>query len=269
MQGRVSTADTTSGRAALGYTCNARQISQLGTVGGFRVEKYTDAAGHTCAYYDSSWFVGRDIPNQSATGFGTYVVDITDSSKPVIKTTLRTPAMLSPHESLRVNARRGLLAADLGNPATNGGFVDVYDISTDCRAPVLQSSTPLGILGHESGFAPDGKTFYVSSTAGHTVAAVDLTNPKLPSLLWGTPAYVTHGMTLSPDGNTLYMANDDPLGSGLIVLDVTQVQSRVLNPQVPVVARRGVKERVTGQRRVTRQNVVARQRPGVGTTPVP
>ena len=43
-------------------------------------------------------------------------------------------------------------------PATAPGVVDVYDVSQDCRHPVLKSSTPLGVLGHESGFSPDGRT---------------------------------------------------------------------------------------------------------------
>ena len=53
--------------------------------------------------------------------------------------------------------------------------------------PALQSSLPVGLLGHESGFAPDGKTFYATSLATGNVTAVDLTNPKLPVILWVGP----------------------------------------------------------------------------------
>ena len=59
--------------------------------------------------------------------------------------------------------RRGLLAAVTGNPVAYPGLVDIYDVSEDCRHPVLQSSTPTGRFGHESGFAPDGNTFYATS----------------------------------------------------------------------------------------------------------
>src|SRR5919201_1729633 len=69
--------------------------------------------------------------------------------------TLRTPAMQSPHESLRLNQRRGLLVADMGYPTWNPGFVDVSSVTKDCRHPVPDSSTPMGLLGHESGFSPD------------------------------------------------------------------------------------------------------------------
>src|SRR3954466_15133616 len=53
-QGRVPKADVTSGRAAQGYTCNTELLSHFGRAGGFRVHRYVDAAGHECAFYDST-----------------------------------------------------------------------------------------------------------------------------------------------------------------------------------------------------------------------
>ena len=53
----------------------------------------------------------------------------------------------------------------------------------------------MGVLGHEGGFSPDGKTFYVASLYGHTLAAVDLSNPKAPVLLWFTTP-PTDGLTV-------------------------------------------------------------------------
>jgi len=158
-QGRVPAADYTSGRAAKGYYCNARQISHIGATGGYRVERYVDKAGHECAYFDSTLLFPKDIPDQGTEGPGVYVVDMSHPAHPVITTTLKTPAMLSPHESLRLNQKRGLLVADMGYPTWNPGFLDVYDVTKDCRNPVLDSSAPIGILGHEGGFAPDGMTF--------------------------------------------------------------------------------------------------------------
>jgi hypothetical protein len=69
--------------------------------------------------------------------------------------------MMSPHESLSLNARRGLLAAVSGNPATAPGLVSIYDIGADCRHPVLDSSALLARFGHEGNFSPDGNTFWV------------------------------------------------------------------------------------------------------------
>jgi hypothetical protein len=238
-QGRVSHEDIASGRAALGYTCNARMVSHIGTSGGFRVLRYTDHHGHTCAFWDSTLLWPGSATN--AEGPGVYVMDMTNPRKPVMTATLITPAMQSPHESLRLNVKRGLLAADMGYPTWNPGFVDLYDVSQDCRKPVLESSSPVGVLGHESGFAPDGRTFYVSSLYGHTLAAVDVTDPANPSLLWTSFDYAPHGVSVSDDGNRLYIADNNSVGSGantgLTILDASQIQKRVTLPQVPVVAK--------------------------------
>jgi hypothetical protein len=233
-QGRVPKAEVDNGRAARGYTCNTALVGQQGNTGGFRVERYIDAAGHECAFYDSTLLFPTNLKNGANSEIGVYVLDMTDHSHPVFTTNLTTPAMLSPHESLRLNQKRGLLAADMGYPTFNPGFVDVYDVSKDCRHPVLDSSTPLGILGHESAFSPDGTVFYVSSTGGHTLAAVDLTNPQVPSLLWFTANYAPHGMSVSDNGQRLYIA--DTGLPGLIILDVSGVNAHQLNPTVPVVS---------------------------------
>ena len=127
----------------------------------------------------------------------------------------------------------------MGYPTWNPGFVDVYDVTQDCLHPVLDSSSPVGIFGHESGFSPDGNTFYVTSLYGHTISAVDLTNPKLPVLLWTSTDYQPHGVSISNDGTRLYMAESafNSGFTGLTILDVSQIQRRVLNPQVTIVSR--------------------------------
>jgi hypothetical protein len=98
----------------------------------------------------------------------------------------------------------------------------------------------MGVLGHEGGFAPDGKTFYASSLYGHTLTAVDLTDPKTPTILWETEDYEPHGVSVSNDGNRLYIAQaafDDGGYDGLVILDVSEVQKRVANPTVTEVTR--------------------------------
>ncbi|MBV9098629.1 MAG: hypothetical protein JO079_11285, partial [Frankiaceae bacterium] len=244
-QGRAPLADYNDGRAAKGYFCNARQISHYGgQVGGYRVERYVDKSGHECAYWDSTLLFPNNLADQGTEGPGVFVMDMHDPAHPVVTAVLHTPAMDSPHESLRLNVKRGLLVADMGYPTWNPGFVDVYDVSQDCRQPVLDSSTPMGILGHEGGFSPDGNTFWVASLYAHTLAAVDLTNPKAPVLLGAWTQFQPHGVTISDDGNTLYMAEAQFNGSepgggftGLTILDVSQVQKRVLNPSVSVISR--------------------------------
>ncbi len=241
IQGKAPAADYKNGRAKKGYFCNARMISHYGSSGGYRVERYVDKAGHECAYWDSTLLWPHNAVHQ-AEGPGVYVMDMGNPAKPKVTDILRTPAMQSPHESVRLNTKRGLLVADMGYPTWHPGFVDVFSLKEDCRHPVLESSTPMGILGHESGFAPDGKTFYVASLYGHTLTAVDLTNPKAPVVLWSTPDYQPHGVSISNDGKRLYMAEnafDESQGdfSGLTILDVSEVQKRVPNPNVKLVSR--------------------------------
>ncbi len=235
-QGRVPRGDHASGRAAEGYTCNTELVgsyekaSPQGSVGGFKVERYTDAAGHDCAYYDSTLLFPTSLIDLES---GVNVLDMSDPTQPVLTDKLVTPAMLSPHESLVVSQKRGVLAAVLGNPALYPGILDVYDISQDCRHPVLKSSGPTGILGHESGMAPDGRTFYSASPASQTLVAVDISNLSAPVPLWIGP-YDSHGLSISNDGNRAYVAGVD---SGLIILDTSEIQARVPNPQVREVAR--------------------------------
>ena len=147
-------AEVDNGRAAKGYRCNTTMVSHFLATGGFQVHRYVDKAGHDCAIFDSTLLFPRDVAANATEGVGVFIMDMKDPANPVHTATLSTPAMLSPHESLRVNQKRGLIAADMGYPSTNPGFVDVYDASADCRTPVLKSSTPLGVLGHESAFSP-------------------------------------------------------------------------------------------------------------------
>jgi len=231
IQGRVSPEDHASGRAAKGYYCNTETVSRIGTRGGYRVERYVDAAGHECAYYDTTLLYPSNAAFPGGGPVGTDVLDMTDPAKPVRTATLITPAMQSPHESVAVSEKRGLLAAVLGNPTSSPGFVDLYDISQDCRAPVLMSSLPVGILGHEGNFAPDGLTYYVSSLDTGELTAVDVSNPTLPVPLF-TTRYVAHGISISEDGTRGYLARR----GGLVILDTTQIQNRVPNPTVPVVS---------------------------------
>ncbi|WP_348672685.1 hypothetical protein [uncultured Abyssibacter sp.] len=236
MQGRVSSEDHTSGRAAEGYTCNTELVGSyttpnaIGTVGGFKVERYVDAQGNECAYYDSTLLFPTNLLDVEA---GVNVMDMSDPANPELVTRLLTPAMLTPHESLVVSQEGGVLAAVMGNPGFYPGIVDVYDISEDCRSPQLRSSALVGNLGHESGLAPDGRTFYSANPGTPTLVALDITNPLLPTRLWSGP-YYSHGLSVSQDGNRAYIASGN--GLGMLILDVSEIQARVEDPQVYEVA---------------------------------
>jgi hypothetical protein len=161
--------------------------------------------------------------------------------------------MLSPHESLIASQASGLLAAVTGNAAFYPGVVDLYDLSADCRQPVLKSVASFGMIGHESGMAPDGKTFYTASPGTPTIAAIDISNPALPRVLGVIPHY-SHGLSISDDGNRAYLAGvglsgaacayavscgvPDPTDDwGLVILDISDFQSRKANPQARVLSR--------------------------------
>ena len=227
LQGRVA-----ANSPDAGFTCNTTLVGHEGKSGGFKVMRFVDRAGHECAYYDTTLLFPTNIQHLSDQKTGVAVLDMSNPAKPVHTDDLLTPAMQTPHESLLLNEKRGLLAAVMGNPLFYPGFIDVYDVNADCRHPVLQSSLPVGLLGHESGFAPDGKTFYATSLASGNVTAVDLTNPKVPVILW-TGQYNSHGLTVSDDGKRAYVADY----AGLIILDVSEVQARKVNPQVREVSR--------------------------------
>jgi hypothetical protein len=236
LQGRVSPEDHESGRAAQGFTCNTALVGSYakpnatGTVGGFKVERYVDAAGHDCAYYDTTLLYPTNVLDQEG---GVNVLDMADPTQPVLTARLITPAMDTPHESLVLSQARGLLVAVAGNLATNVGQIDIYDVSKDCRHPELKSTTPVGFLGHESGLAPDGRTFYSASPGTDTLVAVDISNPSAPvPISFGN--YNSHGLSISADGNRAYVAGTD---TGLIILDTSEVQSRALPAQMKEITR--------------------------------
>jgi hypothetical protein len=231
----VSAEDHASGRAAEGFTCNAELVGSYttpnsqGTVGGYRVHRYVDAAGHECAYYDTTLLFPTNAFDAEA---GVNVLDMSNPAEPKLTDTLVSPAMLSPHESLSFNERRGLLVAVSCNPLFLPGIVDVYDVSADCRHPVLKSSSPTGIFGHEGNIAPDGRTFYSASPGTETIVAVDISNPSLPTTI-ATGDYDSHGLTISDDGNRAYVGG---INDGLLILDISEVQARAPNPEMRLIS---------------------------------
>jgi hypothetical protein len=229
IQGRVP-----AGSDKDGFACNLSLVAHSGTSGGFKVLRYIDEAGHECAFYDTALLFPTNATNFGGTSLGVKVLDMSDPAHPVQTASLIDAPFLSPHESLTLNPKRGLLAAVLGNPATAPGLVTIYDASKDCRHPVLQSTGAYARSGHESGFSPDGKTFYATATAYSSITAIDVTNPKVPFVAW-QGSILSHGMTLSDDGNRAYLA--DATGGDLAIVDTSEVQARKPNPQVREISR--------------------------------
>jgi hypothetical protein len=227
-----------AGSADKGLWCNVTLVGHQGTEGGFKVFRYIDDAGHECAFYDTTLMFPLNAFNPGGGSAGVAVLDMSDPSHPVQTDTLTAVPMLSPHESLNLNVKRGLLAAVNGNLATYPGLFAIYDVHSDCRHPVLDSTAAVARFGHESGFSADGNTFYATSTALQSVTAIDVTDPKQPHAIWQGNIYA-HGMSLSDDGNRAYIA--DPKGN-LLILDTSQIQARKPNPQTREISRLTWKE---------------------------
>jgi LVIVD repeat len=228
IQGRVP-----EGSADRGLWCNVDLIGHQGRSGGFKVYRYTDPKGHDCAFYDTALLFPINAVKLSGDSLGVAVLDMSNPRRPRQTATLTEPPMMSPHESLIVNPRRGLLAAVLGNPSAYPGMVSIYDVRTDCRRPRLLSSSVVARLGHESGFSADGKTFYATSTAFNNITAVDVTNPRSPRPVW-QGAINSHGMSLTGDGKRAYLADTD---GELVILDTSEIQARKENPQAREISR--------------------------------
>src|SRR4051812_17428957 len=236
LQGRVPPTDIQTGRAALGYRCNLELVGKFPSSSAGTLEAF----GH-CAYFGK----GSDAT-------GTQVLDVLHPATPLPTEVLSTPAMLSPWESLRVNAKRKLLVADRWtlSPADGqlNGYLDIYDVSADCAHPRLLSSTDLAPAnGHEGWFSPDGMTYYMSSTGADgtpTVHPVDISDPAHPKVLasWTFPSQ-THGGSTTEDGTRSYICQQQsPPKDKLWVVDTSAVAARAHDPQPRLLAEIGLED---------------------------
>ena len=183
--------------------------------------------------------------------YGVPVIDLSDPRNPKPTTYLQTISMLDPWESLKVNERRQLLAAD---NAQDGGFgnggpeIDIYDLSQDCLHPQLLASAPVGtgadgglvhkVIGHEGSWAPDGLTYYGGDLNFAQYYAVDTTDPSRPKLIstWTPGIANVHGLSITDDGKRGYFVilgfgagltdPNVPATNGLQIYDLSEIQAR-------------------------------------------
>jgi hypothetical protein len=239
LQGQVPLADRESGRSSQGYSCN------LGLVGHYGLPQGFEGAGWQMTWYDHCAYYTTRLGGGQQRG-GTIVLDVSDPAHPRYVTNLTTPSMSEPWESLKVNQKRGLLAGVFTGFVQGGGFFDVYDVKSDCAHPQLLASVPVNGMGHEGGWAPDGKTYYATGVSS-MITAIDVSDPTAPKPI--TASFVPsaiHGLGVSEDGKRLYLAHINPdlantfvdgsgnhtEGNGLGIYDVSEVQERAGNPQV-------------------------------------
>ena len=279
LQGQVPAALRASGFH--GFNCNLELIGQYrGEGANWQTTEFKDAAGHRCGYHGTA-SPARSLPGRQQ--LGSRVVDITNPSNPTPTAFLTTTSMLDPWESLKVNERRQLLAADNGQNGGGGPEVDIYDLSNDCRNPQLLASIAVGtgadgsdvlqpIVGHEGAWAPDGLTYYggdlrytppgATARTGqyYAVDTADPTHPKLiTTWLTGIAGANVHGMSISNDGNRGYFVSlgsspgaqltdpSAPARNGLLIYDLSDIQARKPNAQAKLISTLLWKDGATAQ----------------------
>jgi len=235
LQGQTTVEERTSGASEKAYTCNTELVGQYEGEG----TSYQMASFGDCAYYMTA-------NRAEQAHLGTVVVDVTDSTHPQLSEYLDSnPAMLYPHESLKVHQGRKLLA---GVQGTGTGFA-IYDLSADCRHPTLKATLLLpATSGHSGNFTPDGMTYYAAQTnrsINGIMPIIDVSDPANPKHLmnWQFPGDGRpHDLSFSEDSTRAYSAQPGqpqnvtfPGPNGLVILDVSEVQLRRENPQIRVI----------------------------------
>jgi hypothetical protein len=235
LQGQTPLADRQSGATATAYNCNLEKVGQFQGEGASWQLAWSD----NCAYYDQA----NDNTTPPTTP-GTVVVDVSDPTNPKGVGYLTAHAMLDPWESLKVNDARKILGADKGpglnitnfTPNPDDKWFSFYDI-TDCKNPKLLSDVAVdGFIGHTGDFSPDGKTYWGTAAVTGGLAAMDITDPTKPTLIINDLNFTIHDLAINADGTRLYGALLAP-ANGLIIIDVSDVQKRLANPQLREVTR--------------------------------
>lgn len=268
LQGQVPAAMRTKENPFKGFSCNLELVGQLpGEGGNWSSATYQDRHGRSCLYHATATSAAASAAGMTRQHPGVPVIDITHRAHPVRTTSLDTPAMHDPWESLRVHQRRKILIADNGQSGGGGAEVDVYDLASDCRQPQLLASMKVGtgadggpvsspaVIGHEGNISPDGLTYYIGDIRSARYHAVDVTNTSKPKLLstfsMNTVPNVNtvHGLSISNDGNRAYVAAlgvpaagevanpNAPLRNGFVILDTSEVQQRKPNAQIKFVSK--------------------------------
>ena len=251
--GQTTAAEIDAGLPMQGFTCNTDLVGQYQGEGA----SWQLTAWKNCAYFDQRHFAqGTLSPDggPAEANPGTVVVDVSDPTHPVPTTWLASSAMIDPWESLKVNPARQLLGGDQrplnNNPTLNpgDGFV-VYDISADCKAPVLKADQKIpGSIGHSGQWAPDGKTYYVTPLRPTpSIIAINVDDTTAPFAIPGgiftfnltdggtpgpqdLPLSQLHDLEFSKDGNDAYITMfglaATAARNGFAILDVSDFQQR-------------------------------------------
>jgi hypothetical protein len=241
LQGETTQEERFSGDSELAYNCNLELVGQEPQ------DEFEGAYSQNGpAYFGECAYYGTDNVTSLQQHLGVKVIDASDPQHPRVSAYLDdTAAALAPHETVQVHAERKLLVVG----ENNGPNFAVYDLSGDCRHPVLKSSIELpGSQGHMGAFAPDGRTYWLTQAGANRsfLYSVDLTDPSNPVML--PPAQFgdigrLHALELNPKGfargvpeGTRVYGGQSGTPDGLVIMDVSDYQFRRPNPEIRIIS---------------------------------
>jgi hypothetical protein len=243
LQGHTTLAERETGDSELGYNCNLELVGQWQGEG-----MWWFGGGNWTSFGDCAYYSTRNEVSQERRGV--VVIDASDPTNPHPTAYLDdTNAMLNAHESLKVHQKRKLLAADQSTTISGPNFA-VYDLSGDCRYPVLKANLDLpGTFAHAGNFTPDGMTYYITPQTRNAppngvMPILDVSDPANPKEIvrWRFADHgIPHDVTFNSAGTRLYSPQSGQIGNpargpnGLVISDVSDIQFRRPNPQIRVV----------------------------------
>ncbi len=261
VDGQLTATERSSGASTRPYNCNLAIVGHYAGQG----------AGHQLMWYGHCAYVTTEGYEAGQKGVpplrhpGIQVLNVSDPHAPKYVTHLDNPAALYDWEDGSVNPRRALLGtAESWRGAGPQPAVAFYNLS-NCAHPQLLSSVQLpdpNLQAHAGNFAPDGKTYWLTSFNKRRVYAIGVTNPKDPKeiLDWDFPngqaggagaSQICHRISLNqftvdghPPGTLLFCGvvgkmvhpGDFKSGNGLVIYDVSQVQNRRPHPVIKVIS---------------------------------
>ena len=261
VDGQLTAAERASGASTQPFNCNLAIVGEYAGQGaGHQLMWY----GH-CAYVPTEGFDAGQNGVPPLLHPGIQVLDVSSQSAPRYVTHLDDPASLYDWEDGAVNTARAMLGtAESWMGSGPQPAVAFYDLA-DCAHPRLLSSVQLpdpNLLAHAGNFAYDGKTYWITALADAHVTAIDVTDPTHPKEIvsWHFPNgeaggagahQQCHRISLNqftvdgrPPDTLLFCGVVGQLvrpgvfssGNGLVIYDVSDVQSRRSNPVIRVIS---------------------------------
>ena len=261
VDGQLTIVERTSGASKKPYNCNLAIVGEYAGQG----------AGHQLMWYGHCAYVTTEGYEAGQKGVpplrypGIQVLDVSNPHDPKYTTHLDNPAALYDWEDGSVNPKRALLGtAESWRGAGPQPAVAFYSLR-DCAHPKLLSSIQIpdpNLQAHAGNFAPDGKTYWITSWTKRRLFAIGVSNPRHPReiLDWAFPhnqpggagaGQICHRISLNqftvdghPPGTLLFCGVVGKMitpghfksGNGLVIYDVRQVQERRPHPVIKVIS---------------------------------